>query len=115
MWQAGRVSPALPRSVRFYGKDRMFGSFDFDCEPYEIRSSSIGHGANGYVFRCTIRPVADDVLSGLADAARLGTTIRLLFPSRPLLLERVDIRRVDRLGIRVIGHIVDVQPRGTIL
>jgi hypothetical protein len=79
---------------------------DLDCESYEVTSGSIGHGRDGYIFRCTIGPVADDVWSSLDTEARLGATIRLLFPEKPLLLERVDIERVDGVSIRVIGRVV---------
>lgn len=85
----------------------MYGSIDINCTGYEIKSSSIGHGQDGYVFRCTISPVAQDVFNRLTTAAQLGATIRLVFPSRPLLLEDVMIERVDIACIRIIGHVVE--------
>jgi hypothetical protein len=85
----------------------MFEVVELNCEDYQIRAGSIGHGQDGYSFRCTISPVADSVVNHLATAVRLGATVRLVFPGRPLLLERVVIERVDVTCIRVVGRVVD--------
>ena len=82
---------------------------DVNCEKYEVKAGSIGHGRDGYVFRCTISPVPDDVLRGLNAAVRLGATIRLVFPEEPLLLERVELVRIDPASVRIVGHVVDGQ------
>jgi hypothetical protein len=84
----------------------MLGTIDLDCADYQIRAGAISHGQDGYIFRCTIRPVADDVFSSLAAASRLGASIRLVFPEQPLLLERVEIVRVDAACVRIVGHVV---------
>jgi hypothetical protein len=89
----------------------MYGVIDLDCESYEVRGGSIGHGRDGCVFRCTIGPVAEEVSTRLTAAAQLGATIRLLFPEQPLLLERVEIERVDRACIRIIGRVIDGQTK----
>jgi hypothetical protein len=85
----------------------MFGTIDLYCARYQIKAGSIRHGDGGYVFRCTISPVEEDVVSSLAEAARMGATIRLVFPEQPLLLERVEIVRVDAACVRIVGHVVD--------
>lgn len=93
----------------------MSGIIDLDCGDYEISASSIGHGQNGYVFRCTIRPVADGVLQSWAARLRLGATVRLVFPERPLQLERVELVRVDALCVRIVGRVVDGQTKKGLL
>ena len=82
-------------------------SVELNCDDYHIRSASIGHGRNGTTFRCTISDVADDVVETLEDAARADKPIRLVFPKEPLLLERIDVRRVEPGCIRIVGRIVD--------
>jgi hypothetical protein len=84
----------------------MFGTIDLNCNDYEIRAGSIDHGHDGYVFRCTISPVAEDVFHSWLMAVRLGATVRLVFPQRPLLLERVEIHRIDSSLVRVVGRVV---------
>ena len=85
----------------------MVGVIDVNCESYEIKAGSIGHSLDGFTFRCTISPVPEDVLHGLAAAVRLGATIRLVFPEQPLLLERVELVRIDHACVRIVGHVVD--------
>jgi hypothetical protein len=87
----------------------MSGVMDVNCERYEIKAGSIGHGRDGCIFRCTISAVPEDVLSGLDAAVRLGATIRLVFPEQPLLLERVELVRIDQACVRIAGHVVDGQ------
>ena len=89
----------------------MFEVVELNCEDYQIKAGSIGHGRDGYVFRCTISPVEEDVLSNLAQAARLGATIRLVFPEQPLLLERVEIVRIDAACVRIVGHVIEAQTK----
>jgi hypothetical protein len=86
---------------------RMFKIVELNCEDYQIRAGSIGHGQDGCFFRCTISPVADSVVNDLATAVRLGATVRLVFPEQPLLLERVAIERIDVTCFRIVGRIVD--------
>jgi len=85
----------------------MSGVIDFNCENYAVRAGSIGHGHLGYVFRCTLSPVSEDVSSSLIAAVRLGAKIRLVFPQQPLLLERVEIERIDGASVRVAGRVIE--------
>ena len=85
----------------------MSGVIELDCRAYEVEAGSIGHRQHGYVFGCTISPVPEDVSAHLMMSARLGATIRLVFPDQPLLLERVEIERVDVVSIRIVGSVID--------
>jgi hypothetical protein len=85
----------------------MSESIDFNCENYEVKAGSIGHSHDGYVFQCTISSVAEDVLNRLEAAARLRATLRLVFPERPLLLERIQVERIEPGSVRIAGHVVD--------
>ena len=107
--QGGRSRPASP--VVDVLEIDMSGVIDLDCGAYEIKAGSIGHGQYGYVFRCTIRPVSEDVCSYLTMSARMGATIRLVFPEQPVVLERVVIERVDLLSIRIVGSVIDADAK----
>jgi len=93
----------------------MWGVIDINCEDYQVKAGSIGHGHDGFVFRCTIGPVSEDVSSSLTAAARLGATIRLVFPEQPLLLERVEIERIDVACIRIVGRVVEGETKKGLL
>ena len=85
----------------------MSGVIDLDCEDYQVRAGSIGHGHLGYVFRCTLSPVSEEVSGSLIAAARRGSKIRLVFPQKPLLLERVEIELIDGACVRVVGRVIE--------
>jgi hypothetical protein len=87
----------------------MFEILELNCADYRIKSGSIGHGQDGYVFRCTISPVAEDVFSNWVESTRLGAAVRLVFPDQPLLLERVEIVRIDTSWVRIVGHVIEAQ------
>ena len=53
---------------------------ELKCADYQVTSDSIGHTRAGAVFRCTIRPVTDEVLESLHEAAGSNGLIRLVFP-----------------------------------
>ena len=78
---------------------------DLNCVDYQLKAGSIDLGSDGCVFRCTISPVPEDDFRNLVAAARSGAAIRLVFPQQPLLLERVEIVRVDAACVRIVGHI----------
>jgi hypothetical protein len=61
------------------------------------------------VFRCTLGPLADDVLEDLEVAARSQATLRLVFPKQPLLLERIDVTRVEPGSVLIVGRLVEPQ------
>ncbi|HSC17045.1 MAG TPA: hypothetical protein VLI71_18085 [Gammaproteobacteria bacterium] len=83
----------------------MFEIVDLNCVDYQIKAGSIGLGRDGCVFRCTISPVAEDDLRNWVAAVRSGAAIRLVFPEQPLLLERVEVVRMDAARVRIVGHI----------
>jgi hypothetical protein len=85
----------------------MSRSIEVNCGEYEVKAGSIRHSRDGYVFRCTISLVSEDMLKGLETTARLDGTIRLVFPERPVLLERVEVKRIKPGSIRIAGHVVD--------
>jgi len=93
----------------------MSGVIDLDCEVFEVKAGSIGHGRDGYVFRCTISPVSEEVSGSLLAAARLGTTLRLVFPEHPVLLECVEIERIDGTSVRIVGHVISAETKKGLL
>jgi hypothetical protein len=89
----------------------MSGVIDLNCEDYRINAGSINHDHDGYVFRCTISPVSEEVASRLIAAVQPGTTLRLVFPERPVLLERVKIERIDGASVRIAGRVIAAQTK----
>jgi hypothetical protein len=81
-------------------------SIDVKCEDYRVTSASIAHTSGGSIFRCTISPVTDQVLARLNAAARANGTVRLIFPKEPLVLERVEVKRIEPESVRIKGQIV---------
>jgi hypothetical protein len=84
----------------------MTDGFELKCTDYRVRSASIGHSSSGDVFRCTLSPVSEDVLESLDAAARAHETIRLIFPKEPLVLERIEVKRLEPGCVRIVGRIV---------
>jgi hypothetical protein len=82
------------------------GNVELKCADYQVRSASIGHSSSGDVFRCTLSPVSDDVLESLDAAARANETVRLIFPKEPLVLERIEVKRLEPGCVRIVGRIV---------
>lgn len=78
-----------------------------NCAELKIKSASIGHSSGDLVFRCTVNSMTDDLLSALDGAARSYGTIRLVFPQQPLLLERVQVKRVEPGSVVLIGRVVE--------
>jgi hypothetical protein len=72
---------------------------------YQVTSASMGHGRHGAVFRCTLRPVTREVLEELELAAQSNGMVRLVFPKEPLLLERIDVQRVEPGCVRLAGRV----------
>jgi len=81
--------------------------FELNCGDYDFKSASVGHGANGAVFRCTLSPVTEETLEGLADAVRTKRVIRFSFPNHPLILEGIEVVRVAPGSIRIAGRVLD--------
>ena len=81
--------------------------FELNCSDYQVKAASIGHGRGGAVFRCTISPVTDEVLKALDAAARSEDVVRLVFPKQPLLLERIQVKRIEPGRVRIAGRVVD--------
>jgi len=81
-------------------------SVDVTCADYQVTSASIAHSPGGAVFRCTISPVTEQVIARLDAAARANGTIRLIFPKEPLILERVEVKRIEPGRVRIRGQIV---------
>jgi hypothetical protein len=79
---------------------------ELKCADYQVSAASMGHTRAGAVFRCTVSPVSNATIEELAAAARAKEMIRLIFPKEPLLLERVDVKRIDAGTVRIVGRIV---------
>ena len=84
--------------------------FELNSGDYDFQSASVGHGANGAVFRCTLSPVTDETLHGLTDAIRSKRVIRFAFPNRPLILEGIEVVRVAPGRVRIAGRVLDDSP-----
>ena len=81
-------------------------SVELKCADYQVRSASMGHSRAGAVFRCTISPIGEEIWQRLDAAARTKGMVRLIFPKAPLLLEQVEVRRLDEASVRITGKIV---------
>lgn len=79
---------------------------ELNCDDYEVKSASIAQGPSGTVFRCTIGPLSDELVESLEDAARSQATLRLIFPKQPLMLERIDVKRVESGSVLIVGRVV---------
>ena len=79
---------------------------ELNCDEYHVKSASIGQGPRGTVFRCTLGPIPDEVLESLEGAARSEATVRLVFPKQPLVLERIDVKRVEPGAVQIVGRVV---------
>ena len=80
---------------------------ELNCDDYHIGSASIGHGRSGTTFRCTISDMTDDIVKRLENVARSDGTLRLVFPKEPLILEHIDVRRVEPGCVRIVGRVVE--------
>ena len=80
---------------------------ELNCADLTIKSASIGHTRGDLVFRCTVNPVPDQLLGTLEDAARSYGTIRLVFPQQPLLLERVQVKRIESDAVVIVGRVIE--------
>lgn len=67
----------------------------------------MAHGRGGAVFRCTLSPVTDETLEALTEAIRAKRTIRFAFPKRPLVLEAIEVVRLEPGRIRIAGRVLD--------
>jgi hypothetical protein len=81
-------------------------SVELDCAEYHVQSASIGHARSAAVFGCTIRTVPDAIVAILDEAARSNESIRLIFPREPLVLERVEVERLEPGCVRIVGRLV---------
>ena len=102
------ASPTEPISVLgCVPCDMTRNHIELNCADLTIKSASIGHARGDLMFRCTVDPVADDLLGTLEDAARSYGTIRLVFPKQPLLLEHIQVERVEADSVLIAGRVVD--------
>jgi hypothetical protein len=81
--------------------------YELNCADYHVNSASIGHGRGGSVFRCTLSPVTDEVLQALDDAVRSNRMIRFVFPKQPLVIESIEVVRLQPGHVRIAGRVVE--------
>ena len=81
--------------------------FELNCANYQVNSASIGHGRGGSVFQCTLSPVTDDVMEALDDAVRSNRMIRFVFPKQPLVIESIEVVRLEPGRVRIAGRVVE--------
>jgi hypothetical protein len=79
---------------------------EINCDDYLVKTASIAQRGSGTVFRCTLGPVPEDVLARLERAASGRGTLRLLFPRQPLVLERIDVTRIEPTSVEIVGRVV---------
>ena len=85
----------------------MLKPYELNCANYEVKSASIGHGRGGSVFRCTLSPVTDDVMEALDDAVRSNRMIRFVFPNQPLVIESIEVVRLEPGRVGIAGRVVE--------
>lgn len=88
----------------------MGNHIELDCDDYHVKTASVARSSSGTVFRCTLGPVTDDVFATLEKAARGHGTLRLAFPKQPLLLERIEVTRIEPTSVEIAGRIVVESP-----
>jgi len=54
-----------------------------------------------------LSPVTDETLEALTEAIRAKRTIRFAFPKRPLVLEAIEVVRLEPGRIRIAGRVLD--------
>ena len=59
------------------------------------------------MFRCTLSPVTDDVMEALDDAVRSNRMIRFVFPKQPLVIESIEVVRLEPGRIGIAGRVVE--------
>jgi hypothetical protein len=88
-------------------KERPQGTqLELNLADYAIHGASVGFGAEGSRFACTIEPVSDETMVALDRAAATHGTICLLLP-KPLVLELVTLERRGPRRIRIVGRMFD--------
>jgi hypothetical protein len=80
---------------------------ELDCGGYHVKTASVAQNNSGTVFRCTLSAVPDEVLSALEKAARAHGKLRLVFPKQPLVLEHIDVRRIEPESVQIVGRVVE--------
>jgi hypothetical protein len=86
-------------------EDDVRKSIELNCDDYHVKTASIAQNSREAVFRCTIGPLPDTVLE--EEAARAHATLRLVFSQQPLVLERIDVIRVEPGSIQIVGRVVE--------
>lgn len=84
----------------------MRNDIELNCDDYHVKTASVAQSSGDTVFRCTLGPVPDEVLATLEKAARGRGTLRLVFPKRPLVLERIDVTRIEPASVQIVGRVV---------
>jgi hypothetical protein len=80
---------------------------ELDCGGYHVKTASVAQSSGGTVFRCTLSDIPNEVLAALEKAARAHGKLRLIFPKQPLVLERIDVRRIEPHSVQIVGRVVE--------
>jgi hypothetical protein len=81
--------------------------YELNCADYHVKSASIGHGRDGSIFRCTLSPVTAEVLHALDEAVRSNRMIRFVFPKQPLVIESIEVVRLEPGRVQIAGRVVE--------
>jgi hypothetical protein len=79
-------------------------AIDLNCARY--KSASMNHAPQGAYFRCSCGPLTEQDLASLEEAARRNGKVRLLFVGGHVLLQQVEVERIEASWVHVKGRVV---------
>jgi hypothetical protein len=79
-------------------------AIELNCASY--KSASMNHAPQGAYFRCTCGPLTELDLANLEEAARRNGAVRLQFVGGHVLLQQVEIERIEASWVHVKGRVV---------
>ena len=79
-------------------------AIELNCARY--KSASMNHAPQGAYFLCSCGPLTESELANLQEAARRNGAVRLVFVGGHVLLQQVEIERIETSWVRVKGHVV---------
>jgi hypothetical protein len=79
-------------------------AMELNCASY--KSASMNHAPHGAYFRCSCGPLTELDLANLEEAARRKAAVRLLFVGGHVLLQQVEIERIEASWVCVKGRVV---------
>lgn len=84
-------------------------TLELDCTAHHASGQSYmpaPNGGAGGLFSCSLGPLPNETLAALDEAARTHAPVRLLFDTKPLVLEMVTLERKEAHRVRIVGTVV---------